>query len=250
MTQHNESELIDVSYHHNIFSESDTINKSTLCRLFEKNSNHRSSKQSLYCFHEILSFHNDEYNREYFLNNPQVLQDITQHYLSKRAPDAMAYMKTHWERDHVHCHIMISSNNYMSQEVVRLSRSEFKAVKVDLEHFIKNHYPEIKESCVEHDPRDREKSKSNSSLSGIKQSLKTQLEPFFETLSFDDAIKEIAHNSYQVYTYRDVPNGIIHEGRKYRFTTLFNNDEQLVKKIRSQQKELRQSKNPNQGLEL
>jgi hypothetical protein len=95
-------------------------------------------------YHEILSFSDLDKERV----TPAILEDLTRYYLSLRAPYALAYAKAHFNTSCPHVHLIISANDLGSTRRRRLSRAQFKAVKVELERYQREHYPFLAHSTV------------------------------------------------------------------------------------------------------
>jgi Relaxase/Mobilisation nuclease domain len=100
-------------------------------------------------YHEILSF--SDLDRERV--TPVILEDLTRHYLSLRAPYALAYAKAHFNTASPHVHLMISANDLGSSRRRRLSKTQFQEIKRELERYQKERYPFLMSSIVFSDSR-------------------------------------------------------------------------------------------------
>jgi len=95
-------------------------------------------------YHEILSFSDLDRRRV----TPAILEDLTWYYLSLRAPYALAYAKAHFNTNCPHVHLIISANDLGNARRRRLSRAQFKGIKVELERYQREHYAFLEHSTV------------------------------------------------------------------------------------------------------
>ena len=76
---------------------------------FEAQDRYRQSRKGgNVLIHEMLSFHPEETTRL----NREVLQTITEQYLSLRCPTGAAYAKPYYDKGHVHIHVIVSATNF------------------------------------------------------------------------------------------------------------------------------------------
>ena len=90
-------------------------------------------------YHEILSFHPEDRERL----TPALLEDLARQWLALRAPQALAYGRVHYDRGHVHVHLLLSANGVHSPRRIRLSRAAFGRAKRELERYQIEHYPQL-----------------------------------------------------------------------------------------------------------
>lgn len=96
-------------------------------------------------YHEVISFSPEDKS----VLSPEKLEDITREYLNKRCSQAIAYARIHFETENPHIHVIISANEKGRQKRIRLSKSEFQEIKLNLERYQKELYPEIKHSIAQ-----------------------------------------------------------------------------------------------------
>lgn len=104
----------------------------------------KQRKNGVQLYHEILAFSPDDAPAMTF----DMVQDITRKYLELRAPDCLAYAKIHFDKAHIHVHVMISANPIGSAKRLRLSKSEFANVKTRINDYQKFRWPELVHSVV------------------------------------------------------------------------------------------------------
>lgn len=122
----------------------------------ENDSFRRQRKNGVVQYHEIISF--SPKDREILEKDPDILLDLASKYLSLRAPGSLAIARPHFDKEHVHVHLMISGNQYRSSQPSRISQKEFNQVKQELNEYQLEHYPELANSLIEeHHKRKMEK---------------------------------------------------------------------------------------------
>lgn len=189
---------------------------------FEENEANRTRKRkdAVKLYHTILSFH--EKDTQYL--NEKVLKGIVKEYMQKRGENI--YLATvHFDREsHVHIHCVESGNGYRTGKANRISKEAFRELKVHMETFQKEKYPELTSSRVTHG-----KLKQQSKHTPDKNSRETHKKSLIDLLSkaeqksksldaFLSAIKQAGHEPY----YRNGQlTGIKYDGEtKFRFSRL------------------------------
>jgi len=97
-------------------------------------------------YHEILSFAEDDGPHL----DDDVVDDLVRRYLELRAPNAMAYARSHGDRACVHVHLLISANDVASHKRLRLGRGQFGRVKRAIEAHQRARHPELVSSKIDH----------------------------------------------------------------------------------------------------
>ena len=82
-------------------------------------------------YHEIISFHKADTDKL----SKKVLLKIARKYAKERSPNSMVISTMHSDKDHLHIHNVISALEFATGKPVRLSRKEFKEVKIRMEQF-------------------------------------------------------------------------------------------------------------------
>lgn len=91
-------------------------------------------------YHEIISFPVTQHDRS---KVNTALQNIGRTYLAERAPQNIAVGVIHNDKDHVHLHLMLSSNKLYERNRVRLSKDDFLAIQERLAAKAQSLYPEF-----------------------------------------------------------------------------------------------------------
>ena len=113
-------------------------------RNFELRNNRR--KDNIRLHHTIISFSNKDKNHI----NQGLLKDITKKYIELRGKDNIYLASSHQDKEHIHLHIVMSTIKYLTGESNRLSRQEFKEIKLALDTYQKEKFPELVNSLPNH----------------------------------------------------------------------------------------------------
>lgn len=217
---------------HNFYG-SERTKEDEILREFEANASHlkeRANGNVLY--HEILSF-----SRGHELDDEKLFRavsDIGQEYLSERAPRSLAYGVIHRDTDHIHLHLMISSNAVGKSERVRLSKREFAEVQKRVERFALTRYPELAQTKIYDKERSPERLKTDAREQAMKtrsrepsrkETLKARLHSLFERASNFKELAELAKAEGFNFYQRGKSVGVVvrdpdGQERKHRLSTL------------------------------
>lgn len=184
---------------HNFYG-SERTREDEIIREFETNGSllrERANGNVLY--HEILSF-----SRGHELKDEKlfrIIADIGQEYLSERAPRQLGYGVIHRDTDHIHLHLMISSNQLGKPERVRLSKKEFADIQKRVERFALERHPELAQTKIYGRERAPERLKTDAREQAMKtrnkepsrkEALKAKLHSLFERASSFKELAELA----------------------------------------------------------
>lgn len=185
---------------------------------FKHNETFRMKKRidSVYCTHEILSWHRNDSSKV----TTKKLEDIARAYIKLRNPQGMYIVVPHFDKDHYHLHICASGIEYRTGRSLRLSKSAFGKLKLDIQKFQKERFPELEKSVVDHgakkDRREMEKrvirhnEKDKQYLSSI---LIACYKKANSIKTFDSLIQEFGLKTYQR---SGRLSGVVFNERKYR----------------------------------
>lgn len=129
---------------HNLRSRSTKGWTKELDKNFELRLNRR--KDSIRLHHTIISFSNKDKKQI----NQELLKDITKKYIELRGKDNIYLASSHHDKEHIHLHIVMSSTKLITGESNRISRQEFKDLKLALDQYQKERYPELLNSLPAH----------------------------------------------------------------------------------------------------
>jgi len=215
----------------------------TIIDRFRKNAepiSHMDSRIKMY--HEIMSFAPEDSH----LITKSTLLDISRKYAEVRGHDGLVMARPHFDKNHIHVHFMISGNKIGSSKSMRVSKKEFEQQKLDLQDYQLKHYPELLRSYARN--RNKEKEYKKPKYSDTKQTQKRKqmeahkrpftvkegLQKTMATLipkasSLFDLVKMCQKQKCETYQRAGIPQGIIHNGKKYRFSTLAKHEDQKAK---------------------
>ncbi len=228
---------------HNLRSRTTKGWTKELDKNFETRLNKR--KDNIRLHHTILSFSNKDKKQI----NPELLKDITKKYIELRGKDNIYLASSHHDKEHIHLHIVMSSTKLITGESNRISRQEFKDLKLALDEYQKEKYPALVNSLPSHgksqklqlsDPelklQDRE-----GELSQKQELLETVQTVFDRSKSIDNFLSELKSEGYNSYSRGGKVYGVEDEsGRHYRFNTLGFDLKKLEELDRQAQEEARQ----------
>ncbi len=208
---------------HNLRSRTTKGWTKELDKNFELRLNRR--KDSIRLHHTIISFSNKDKKQI----NPELLKDIAKKYIELRGKENIYIASSHHDKEHIHLHIVMSSTKLITGESNRISRQEFRDLKLALDEYQKAKYPELLNSLPSHgksqklqlsDPelklQDRE-----GKLSQKQELLETVQTVFGRSKSIDNFLSELKSEGYNTYSRGGKVYGVEDEsGRHYRFNTL------------------------------
>ena len=97
-------------------------------------------------YHEIISL--PPTTKGLCLAKPWLLENIVRQYINLRSPDSLSYAIPHLhQNDNPHAHIVFSANEKESDKSIRISKTEFKKIKkemnIEFEKLIENQSIEV-----------------------------------------------------------------------------------------------------------
>ena len=193
---------------------------------FQENETHRSFKRkdSVKLTHEILSWHKDD-AKHLTLDK---LEAMAREYIRLRNSKGMYVAVPHFDKDHFHLHVLASGVEYKTGKALRVSQADLQKLKVDIQNYQLDRFPELSKSTVGHGKKDEQlatekeyqlrrrtgRESEKEKLIGV---LKTcykkadSRETFFELLG--ECGLPIYERGGKVY-------GVVRNDRKFRFNTL------------------------------
>jgi len=208
---------------HNLYSS--PYQKEDLIKEFLENAHYlKRARGKNYLYHEIISLNKNNLSLK---EQQKILTDLVSKYLSLRASEHLAFTALHKDKEHVHIHLMISSNEMMGQKRVRLSKKDFSNIQKELEQYVNSTYPEL--GATKHYQKGKSLAKSKNAEQqreqrtvkpSNKERVQALLKELFELSDSKNSFKNhIATVGIEFYT-RGKTVGVIFEGKKYRLKTL------------------------------
>lgn len=237
------------------------INNKQMSREFMKNETNRIYKKSnnIKFYQDIIAFSDLDHEQLTI----QIIEDLTKEYIKKRSPNMMAYAIGHFNNNSYHVHLVSSPIEIGTGLNLRLTKKEFADLKVYMQEYQKERYPELCNSIVNHGISENKnqiinnmkKPKNQTTLEYLKYEVNQCYINGNGPQNFLELLKQKGLKTYQ----RDgFIVGITHNFKKYRFTKLLpgchvkiDTREELVEKNRYEElRELRYLENERMEREI
>lgn len=116
-------------------------------REFKENAGHRTHtrKNQVAIHHTILSWSNKD--RDHL--TPEKINKMARQYMSLRGLNNLYVGTIHTDRDHIHLHLAMSATE-LSGKTSRISKSEFANLKLSLDTYQRELFPELEHSLPDH----------------------------------------------------------------------------------------------------
>jgi hypothetical protein len=213
------------AFRHNIYSHKPYY----IVKEYQENyRNLKRQKNSNALYHEIISL---KYQNNLTVEEQrEMLKDLLERYVQVRANNNMVYGVIHEQRNQIHCHLVISSNEVASERNKRLSRKEFAEVKSGLWDYASVKYPKLeiernasrkaraKTKVVDNEVQFKKRTGKKSGRELVKERLETI---FLRSKNPQEFVRILREEKIQIYQ-RGKVFGFLDEvtGRKYRLRTL------------------------------
>jgi hypothetical protein len=112
----------------------------------------RKRKNSPCVYHTILSWHKEDAK---YLDNAK-LRIMAKEFVRLRGDKNLYVISKHLDREHVHLHCAISATNIEGKSS-RLSKNEFEQLKLKIDVFQKEKFPELSHSLPQHGKKREER---------------------------------------------------------------------------------------------
>lgn len=181
-------------------------------------------------YHEIISLKKEDGVAQEDLE--RALEDLSYMYAQARAKDCLVYAGMHDEEEHLHCHLMISSNEIDATKNHYMSKHQFQDLKKQVEAYALEQYPEIKQEKVIDKKKDKKRQKTDERENQYRKRTGKQTkkdiarEKISTVLTGEASTREELFNEFsrqRMKLYKRGKNyGVVDEkdGRKYRLKTL------------------------------
>jgi hypothetical protein len=216
---------------------------------FEFNESLRLYKRSdnIKLNHTILSFSNKDIEHI----NKDLLKDISKKFIELRGKDNVYLASSHHDKDHIHLHILTSATKYLTGESNRISKKEFHELKLGLDAYQKEKYPELIHSLSNHRKLSKVQSQNISypfkdSIRTLsqKQQISDKIEEIYgKAKSSQEFLSQLKLEGLEPYYRGGSVYGVEDQGRHYRFKTLgfdITKLDELDKKSSKEEDELQQ----------
>jgi hypothetical protein len=165
-----------------------------------------------------------------------MLRDISREFIRLRGENNLYVGTKHVDREHVHLHIAMSGTqlNGLSS---RISRQQFAELKIALDGYQKEKYPELVHSLPRHG-RSKERAKAitdpvidrqNGRVSQKENLLKSLEAGYNKSKSVNDLLATLKEQGYEPYYRAGRLTGVRSEDYKFRFTTLGYDQDKIAR---------------------
>lgn len=218
----------------------------------------RRRKDNVKAYHTVLSISNLDKQHV----DEKMLRDIARKYISLRGRDSMFLGTAHFDKEHIHIHLVMSGTKYLTGQSNRISKREFQSLKLSLDAFQREKYPKLVHSLPEHgrskklhiSQQERQLQNRNGRLTQ-KQSLLQLLEKTFATSkSLYHFLSHLQAQGHEPYYRAGKLTGVKFDGeRKFRLNRLGYDEKKLQElernktreeKMLSELRELREKNSP------
>lgn len=206
---------------HNI--KGSTVN--AIIKEFERNESFRTfnRKDQIALFHEIISLSSNEEN---YIQD-EVMIDLTRKYLELRGNKGMYLAALHRDTEHCHAHVMTSALEYATGKAHRISKSALQDIKLILQDYHLQKYPEISESFCDHRKgriyakNTEYQRRHKEERTKLKEKVQQQVQDLFKlSKNFDEFLALLRDNGIHHYERNGIATGITIGETKIRFQRL------------------------------
>ncbi|MEA3427304.1 MAG: relaxase/mobilization nuclease domain-containing protein [Bacteroidota bacterium] len=218
---------------HNIRSR--TIDKQI--KEFKENEKFRlhKRKDSVKAYHTILSFSNKDKEKI----TEKTIRSVASQFMKLRGNDNLFIGTVHFDKDHVHLHMVMSGTKYLTGESNRLSRTEFLELKKSLDAWQARTFPELTHSLPRHGhSKEPSIDRQNNRLTQKESLLKTLESGYKKSTSVDSFLASIKTSGFEPYYRAGRLTGVrSDDGIKFRLGRLGYDEEKLAKLDQLQMRE-------------
>ncbi len=197
-------------------------------KAFKENEDLRKHVRSnnVKAYHHIISFSGLDKDKI----DEAILKDIAQKYISLRGESSLYVGAVHRDKEHTHIHIVQSGTQYGTGLANRVSKQEFQEMKIQLQEYQKEKYPELVNSTPNHGVGNSktkrmatEKNINANERNGDKKMALAAflLSSFAKSTSKEEFLSDITKNGHEPYYRNGKLQGVKYNGeQKFRFTSL------------------------------
>ena len=227
---------------------SNTNNKKEILKEFLENAEHlKKARWNVNMYHEVIALEDNSLSIQ---RQAEILQELTQEYINKRAKEHLVYYVFHNDTKHLHCHLLISSNKVAENKRERLSKAEFAQIQKELEEYknltfkdeLEQTYFYTNEKDLEKYKQQEQEIKHRRKKQSKNELVKEQLKQIFTNSFSKTALKNSLENKGFKFYERGLTIGVKFEGKKYRLKTLWLEQEYKRTILKLEKKVLREEK--------
>jgi len=234
---------INVLITHNVRANT---NEGIVSEFIENESFRKSTRSNrTYVYHEILSMSANEDNTKI---TDEILKNIALKYISLRGKNGIYVGAIHRDKEHIHIHFMVGGTEFKTGKAFRLSKLDLRNLKINLQEYHKQKFPQITQSFPEHgsgrkdyvsdkqwqlEHRDERKS--------FKATVQKSVNECFAQAKTQKEFLDLLRDTYNLHFYEraGIATGLVLDsGMKIRFSRLGISREQFLTKPPDRAEEL------------
>jgi len=177
----------------------------------------QSRTDQIHLFHEIVSLGADE-DREAI--TPEIIDDLAHEYMRLRGNTGVMLGAPHFDKNHVHLHFCVSALHYRTGKSFGLNKSQLLELKQSFQQYHKDRYPELTKSFPNHGNRTRYINHAQWHKRQREQIIALVRRCFSQATSQQHFLELLQSNELHHYERNGTPTGIEHDGSKFRFSRL------------------------------
>ena len=178
--------------------------------------------------HTVLSLSNKDIKHA----SPEMLKDLAKKFIELRGKENMYIGTIHTEKDHLHIHLIMSPVAYMTGESNRISREKLHEIKVQLDAYQREQYPQLIHSLPRHgrakeaarmlQEQEYQQQQRTGRLSQKQEVIQLLDATYQQADSLDDFLHKLQEQGHVPYYRNGKLTGIQYKGsgRKFRFKRL------------------------------
>lgn len=250
---HNKDRLVDQNKRS--FAVTHNLKGNTIAqwvKQYKENETHRLRNRidSVKLTHEILSWHKDDAKNI----SLEKMEAMAREYIQKRNPRGIYVAIPHFDKSHYHVHICASGVEYKTGKSLRLSKIDLQKLKVDIQNYQKEKFPELSKSVVEHGKKDENRLTEKEYQLKLRTGRETEKEKLTAALktcykksnsreTFFQLLKECGIKTYER---GGKITGVVSDDKKFRFNRLGYTEDRLLYLDRSiiRESELKEMRRP------
>ena len=97
--------------------------------------------------HTIMSLHPKDSSTDVSV---EVLKDLANHYIELKGENGMYLSTAHFDKDHLHLHIVESPLELRTGKSMRMSKKAFSELQQEMQKYQQEKYPELENSVVDY----------------------------------------------------------------------------------------------------
>lgn len=218
-----------------------TGNLAAIIKQFETNEANRTRrwKNANTLYHSVISWHPKSAPHL----TPDKIERIVREFIKLRNENALYLFAIHQDKEHIHCHGMVSAVEAFSDISIRMSKDDFKLLRQRLQEFEIEQFPELSASAIDYKKEAKQKASDREYQIAArhgkvsrKEELKGIIADCHQRATSQEAFfKALNDQGLEIYSRGGRVSGITDSDKNFRFATLgIDSDAMLELKAREE----------------